>query len=124
MLAPNGGSRHAGSRFTEVFTWSASGDIVTQSLASTLPTVVMYVVDTARTTSPHTFMSNMLYACSICFKTKLPFVLAFNKTDVCSHQFAVEWMPVLRIFCSPLFHCSRLARHARMLILFTSHSFL
>ncbi len=30
-------------------------------------------------------------ACSICFKTKLPFVLAFNKTDVCSHAFAAEW---------------------------------
>ena len=45
----------------EVFTWSASGDIITQSLASSFPTVLVYVVDTARTTSPSTFMSNMLY---------------------------------------------------------------
>ena len=37
-------------------------------------------------------MSNMLYACSILYKTKLPFVLLFNKTDVVSHEFAVEWM--------------------------------
>ncbi len=37
-------------------------------------------------------MSNMLYACSILYKTKLPFIVAFNKIDVISHEFAVEWM--------------------------------
>jgi GTPase SAR1 family protein len=37
-------------------------------------------------------MSNMLYACSILYKTRLPFILAFNKTDLESHEFAVEWM--------------------------------
>ncbi|KAG8892622.1 hypothetical protein FRB99_002581 [Tulasnella sp. 403] len=37
-------------------------------------------------------MSNMLYACSILYKTKLPFILVFNKTDVQKHDFAVEWM--------------------------------
>lgn len=26
------------------------------------------------------------------YKSKLPFVVAFNKTDVVSHEFAVEWM--------------------------------
>ena len=26
------------------------------------------------------------------YKTKLPFILVFNKTDVVSHEFAVEWM--------------------------------
>jgi hypothetical protein len=29
---------------------------------------------------------------SILYKTKLPFILVFNKTDVQSHQFALEWM--------------------------------
>jgi len=29
---------------------------------------------------------------SILYKTKLPFVLVFNKTDVVSHEFASEWM--------------------------------
>jgi hypothetical protein len=29
-----------------------------------MPTCVAYVIDTPRTTSPSTFMSNMLYACS------------------------------------------------------------
>lgn len=29
---------------------------------------------------------------SILYKTKLPFILVFNKTDVESHEFAIEWM--------------------------------
>ncbi|KAK2461105.1 hypothetical protein APHAL10511_006884 [Amanita phalloides] len=76
----------------EIFTWSASGAIITDAIASSLPTVVAYIIDTPRTTAPATFMSNMLYACSILYKTKLPFILVFNKTDVQPHQFAVEWM--------------------------------
>lgn len=76
----------------EIFTWSASGAIITDTLAATYPTVVAYIIDTPRTTAPATFMSNMLYACSILYKTKLPFILVFNKTDVVSHQFAVDWM--------------------------------
>uniref|UniRef100_A0A2K5CYB2 GPN-loop GTPase n=1 Tax=Aotus nancymaae TaxID=37293 RepID=A0A2K5CYB2_AOTNA len=58
----------------EVFTWSASGTIITEALASSFPTVVIYVMDTSRSTNPVTFMSNMLY------------------TDIIAHSFAVEWM--------------------------------
>lgn len=76
----------------EVFTWSASGQIITETLASSFPTVLVYVVDTPRTTNPTTFMSNMTYACSILYKTQLPFVIAFNKTDVVSHKYAQRWM--------------------------------
>lgn len=76
----------------EIFTWSASGAIITDTLAASYPTMIAYIIDTPRTTSPATFMSNMLYACSILYKTKLPFILVFNKTDVVSHEFAVEWM--------------------------------
>lgn len=61
-------------------------------LATAFPTTLIYIVDTPRTASPTTFMSNMLYACSILYKTRLPLVLAFNKTDVLSHAFAREWM--------------------------------
>lgn len=66
----------------EVFTWSASGNIITETLASTFPTVVVYVMDTVRSVNPVTFMSNMLYACSILYKTKLPFIVAMNKVSV------------------------------------------
>ncbi|EHS63031.1 hypothetical protein PGTUg99_024480 [Puccinia graminis f. sp. tritici] len=76
----------------EIFTWSASGAIITDAIASSLPTVVAYIIDTPRTTAPATFMSNMLYACSILYKTRLPFLLVFNKTDVQAHDFALEWM--------------------------------
>ena len=74
----------------EVFTWSASGTIITEALvgvhavvcllslltrdtqflfvlcvfqASSFPCVVIYVMDTSRSVNPVTFMSNMLYAC-------------------------------------------------------------
>lgn len=76
----------------EVFVWSASGQILLESLASSFPTVIAYIIDTPRTASTSTFMSNMLYACSILYKTKLPMILVFNKTDVKDAGFAKEWM--------------------------------
>ncbi|KAE8704767.1 GPN-loop GTPase 1 [Hibiscus syriacus] len=82
----------------EIFTWSASGAIITEAFASTFPTVVTYVVDTPRSASPVSFMSNMLYACSILYKTRLPLVLAFNKIDVAQHEFALEWMEDFEAF--------------------------
>ena len=77
----------------EAFTWSASGQILSEGLASTFPTVMVFVVDTVRcASSPNTFMSNMLYACSMYYRTRLPLVICFNKTDVVSHEFCMEWM--------------------------------
>ncbi|KAL5713904.1 GPN-loop GTPase qqt2 [Ranunculus cassubicifolius] len=86
----------------EIFTWSASGAIITEAFASTFPTIITYVVDTPRSASPVTFMSNMLYACSILYKTRLPMVLAFNKNDVAQHQFAIEWMEDFEVFHAAL----------------------
>ncbi|XP_039867519.1 GPN-loop GTPase 1 isoform X1 [Simochromis diagramma] len=82
----------------EVFTWSASGTIITEALASSFPCVVIYVMDTSRSVNPVTFMSNMLYACSILYKTKLPFIVVMNKTDIIDHSFAVEWMQDFEAF--------------------------
>jgi GTPase SAR1 family protein len=77
----------------EVFVWSASGNILLSSLASSFPTVIAYIIDTPRSTeNTSTFMSNMLYAISILYKTKLPMILVFNKTDVKSEEGAVDWM--------------------------------
>jgi GTPase SAR1 family protein len=86
----------------EVFVWSASGSILLDSLASTFPTVIAYVIDTPRTSSTSTFMSNMLYACSILYKTKLPMILVFNKTDVKDAEFAKEWMTDFEAFQAAL----------------------
>ena len=69
-----------------------AGSIISDMLAYSFPTVVVYVVDTPRAAAPVTFMSNMLYACSIMYKLKLPFVLVFNKTDITPCGFAQEWM--------------------------------
>ncbi|KAJ1515828.1 hypothetical protein HMI54_011614 [Coelomomyces lativittatus] len=76
----------------EVFTWSASGTILTDTLASMFPTILVYIVDTPRSMTPATFMSNMLYACSIMYRTKLPFVMLLNKTDVVDGQTLLSWM--------------------------------
>eukprot|EP00548_Thalassiothrix_antarctica_P011437 CAMPEP_0194159626 /NCGR_PEP_ID=MMETSP0152-20130528/77942_1 /TAXON_ID=1049557 /ORGANISM="Thalassiothrix antarctica, Strain L6-D1" /LENGTH=504 /DNA_ID=CAMNT_0038869227 /DNA_START=12 /DNA_END=1527 /DNA_ORIENTATION=- len=77
----------------EAFTWSASGQIMSEALASSFPTVLVFVVDTVRcASSPSTFMSNMLYACSMLYRTRLPLVVAFNKIDVVPHDFVMDWM--------------------------------
>ncbi|GAB1319380.1 GPN-loop GTPase [Madurella fahalii] len=86
----------------EVFVWSASGSILLDSLASSFPTVIAYIIDTPRTSSTSTFMSNMLYACSILYKTKLPMILVFNKTDAKDASFAKEWMTDYEAFQAAL----------------------
>ncbi|CAM9016882.1 unnamed protein product [Wickerhamomyces anomalus] len=86
----------------ECFIWSASGAIITEAFASTFPTVIAYIVDTPRNTSPTTFISNMLYACSILYKTKLPMIIVFNKTDVQKADFAKEWMTDFEAFQNAL----------------------
>lgn len=82
----------------EVFTWSASGTIITESLATTFPTIIVYVMDIVRSQSPTTFMSNMLYACSILYKARLPFIIVLNKCDVVDPDFAIEWMQDFEVF--------------------------
>jgi GTPase SAR1 family protein len=39
---------------------------------------------------------------SILYKTKLPFILVFNKTDVTPHDFAIEWMQDFEAFQAAL----------------------
>lgn len=76
----------------EVFSWSASGMVITESLSSHMPTAIVYVIDTVRNLNPSTFMSNMLYACSILYKTKLPLIVVLNKIDLQNEQYILDWM--------------------------------
>eukprot|EP00871_Galdieria_phlegrea_P001726 jgi/Galph1/2554/GphlegSOOS_G1224.1 len=76
----------------EVFTWSSSGSIIAETIASSFPTVLLYVVDTPRATKPLTFVSNMIYACSIMYRMRLPLVIVFNKKDLVSTDFAKQWL--------------------------------
>ncbi|DBA92666.1 hypothetical protein WJX77_006128 [Trebouxia sp. C0004] len=82
----------------EIFTWSASGAIITEAFASGFPTMIAFIIDTPRCAHPQTFMSNMLQACSILYKSKLPMLLVFNKTDVSRHDFALDWMADFETF--------------------------
>jgi Conserved hypothetical ATP binding protein len=59
----------------EIFSWSASGQLVTELLASSRPTVVLFVADAPRCAAPQVFMSHMLQAVSILYKMRLPMVL-------------------------------------------------
>jgi GTPase SAR1 family protein len=86
----------------EIFTWSASGAIVTESFASAFPTVVLYVVDTPRALNPQSFMSNMLQAVSILYKTRLPLIVVFNKIDVARHETMTRWMEDFETFHAAL----------------------
>jgi len=76
----------------EVFSWSASGKIISDSLSLIFPTVLVYIVDIPRCQNPNTFASNMLYALSIMYKMKLPLILAFNKKDVVKEDQCLEWI--------------------------------
>lgn len=82
----------------EIFTWSASGSIITTLLARAYPTVIAYILDAPRSTRPATFMSNMLYACSILYKTQLPMVVVFNKVDVVGEERAARMVGWIRDF--------------------------
>jgi GTPase SAR1 family protein len=86
----------------ETFTWSAGGQIIHELLATSFPTVIMYITDTPRCTSPTTFMSNMLYASSVLYKSQLPMIIAFNKIDVVPCAFAEEWMTDFEAYQSAL----------------------
>lgn len=97
----------------ETFTWSASGAIITDALAVTLPTVLLFVVDTPRSANPMTFVSNMLYACSVMYKTRLPLVVALNKIDIEDCKVAKAWMQDFDAFDAALRHENFAATLAR-----------
>eukprot|EP00768_Dysnectes_brevis_P002184 gnl/Dysnectes_brevis/1696_a1928_2435.p1 GENE.gnl/Dysnectes_brevis/1696_a1928_2435~~gnl/Dysnectes_brevis/1696_a1928_2435.p1 ORF type:complete len:346 (+),score=54.43 gnl/Dysnectes_brevis/1696_a1928_2435:26-1063(+) len=76
----------------EVFTWSASGEIITRQLGMQFPTVCIYVVDSIRASTPVTFVSNMLYACSILYRMQVPMVVVLNKADAADADKIATWM--------------------------------
>jgi GTPase SAR1 family protein len=76
----------------EVFTWSASGQIIMEAFSATFPTTMLFVGDTTRCVNPQTFMSTMLYSSSIMYKSQLPLTIAFNKCDAADGATPVQWM--------------------------------
>jgi GTPase SAR1 family protein len=82
----------------EAFAWSASGGMITQELAAAFPTVILFVVDVPRCGHTPTFISTMLYACSILYRSGRPIVLALTKTDVKPADELIGWMTDLEKF--------------------------
>ena len=76
----------------EVFSWSASGKLITDSFSIIFPSILIYIIDIPRCNNPNTFSSNMLYALSIMYKMKLPLLIAFNKLDIAKENKVIEWM--------------------------------
>ena len=76
----------------EVFSWSASGKLITDSFSIIFPSILIYIIDIPRCSNPNTFSSNMLYALSIMYKMKLPLIIAFNKLDLAKENKVIEWM--------------------------------
>ena len=76
----------------EVFSWSASGKLITDSFSLIFPSILIYIIDIPRCNNPNTFSSNMLYALSIMYKMKLPLIIAFNKVDIAKENKVIEWL--------------------------------
>ena len=76
----------------EVFTWSASGQMITEAFAATMPTTMLFIADTVRCVNPQTFMSTMLYSCSVMYKSQLPLCIVFNKCDATDGSRVTQWM--------------------------------
>ena len=76
----------------EVFSWSASGKLITDSFSMIFPSILIYIVDVPRCNNPNTFSSNMLYILSIMYKMKLPMLLVFNKIDVIKGNNVIKWI--------------------------------
>ena len=76
----------------EVFSWSASGKLISDSFSIIFPSILIYIIDLPRCSNPNTFCSNMLYALSIMYKMKLPLLIVFNKADIAKDTKVIEWM--------------------------------
>ena len=77
----------------EIFTWSASGTIVTEAVASRFRTFLFYVLDTSRSNNnPQVFVSNMLQAISVLYKSRVKLILLLNKVDITNSKQIRTWL--------------------------------
>ena len=63
-----------------------------ETFSSSFPVTFLYVIDLARAIYPLTFVSNILYSCSVLYKSRLPLMLILNKVDITSADFLREWL--------------------------------
>ena len=67
---------------------------MTDALAASLPTCVLFVIDAPRCSAPGptALVANLLQAASILYRTRLPLLLAFNKADVGGADAVASWV--------------------------------
>lgn len=46
----------------EVFTWSSSSLILTETISTLMPVKIVYIIDSLRCKNPNVFLSNILFA--------------------------------------------------------------
>lgn len=83
----------------EMFTWSASGMMITEMLSSTFATYIFYILDTSHCQRPQALVSNLLQAVSVLYRIQLPLVLIFNKIDIVPYEPLVK-----QLFDASLLH--------------------
>ncbi len=77
----------------EIFTWSASGTIITEAIASRYETFLFYILDTSRSNNnPQVFVSNMLQAISVLYKSRVRLILLLNKVDITNSKQIMTWL--------------------------------
>jgi len=90
----------------EIFTWSASGMMITEMIASSFSTDILFVMDTPQCQNPQILMSNMLQAVSVLYRSRLNVVLVFNKIDVAPHAPLLKLLTDVNIFQEKLENAS------------------
>ena len=77
----------------EIFTWSASGTIITEAIASRFETFLFYILDTSRSNNnPQVFVSNILQAISVLYKSRVRLILLLNKVDITNSKQIRTWL--------------------------------
>lgn len=76
----------------EMFTWSASGTIISDSLLYSFPTVILFVIDSVKAANPSVLVSNLIQAVSIFYRLKIRIIIVVNKIDIASPHRIKSWL--------------------------------
>ncbi|SPP79577.1 GPN-loop GTPase 1 [Drosophila guanche] len=92
----------------EVFTWSASGNIITEGLATMFPTIIVYVMDVDALEQEQSFVNNLtrtmsltldtfyenLVTCGVSAKTGVGFAQLLQHVLDCVKEYEKDYKPV------------------------------
>jgi|TARA_B110000305_G_C19448583_1_gene646365 hypothetical protein len=76
----------------EMFTWSASGTIISRGFVDSYPTVILFVIDSIKAANPSVLVSNLIQAVSIFYRLKIRIIIVINKIDVASAHRIKSWL--------------------------------